>query len=127
MNNKKDIVEELNTQEEKVVKKLFELKNKLLSAESRESNTECDLWVKTDFKNMKLTNGDQRKAYVKKEMSKYIKTSGLYKNEIQLCENVLKLIRSKKRFLLETDHDVGDYVYYMEMIEELCKDLHIKE
>ena len=124
--NRKSVVEELNSQEELVIKKMFELKNRLIMAEYRESNQECDLWVKTDFKNLKLTNGDQRKAYVKQQMSKYIKTSSLYKNEINLCENVLKLIRSKKRFLLETDYEVGKYVYYSEMIEELFKELHIE-
>lgn len=123
---KKNIVEELNSQEELVIKKMFDLKNRLIMAEHRESNQECDLWVKTDFKKMKLTNGDQRKAYVKQQMSTYIKTSSLYKNEINLCENVLKLIRSKKRFLLETDYDVGEYVYYSKMIEELFKELHIE-
>lgn len=122
----KTIVQELNSQEEKVIKKLFELKNRLLDAEKKESDTECRFWVETDFKSMKLTNSEQRKAYVKQEMGKYIKTSGLYKNQINLCENVLKLIRSKKRFLLETDYNVGDYVYYSEMIEELFKDLHIE-
>lgn len=123
---KNKLIQELNIQEEKVITKLFELKNRLLAAENRESNTECDIWVKTDFKNLKLTNSEQRKAYVKQQMATYVKTSGLYKNEINLCENVLKLIRSKKRFLLETEYDVGDYVYYSEMIEELCKDLHIE-
>lgn len=123
---KNKLVQELNIQEEKVITKLFELKNRLLTAENRESNTECDIWVKTDFKNLKLTNSEQRKAYVKQQMATYVKTSGLYKNEINLCENVLRLIRSKKRFLLETEYDVGDYVYYSEMIEELCKNLHIE-
>ena len=124
--DKSSIIQELNRQETSVVKKIFELKNRLIEAESRESDMECSLWVNTDFKSLKLTNGDQRKAYVKKEMSKYIKTSSLYKNEINLCENLLKLIRSKKRFLLETDYEVGKYVYYIEMIEELCKNLHIE-
>ena len=123
---KQKLVKELNNQEENVIKKLFELKNRLVNAEYREDDMECNLWVKTDFKNLKLTNADQRKAYVKQKMSTYIKTSSLYKNEIYLCENLLKLIRSKKRFLLETDYDVGEYVYYSEMIEELCKDLHIE-
>lgn len=123
---KNKLVQELNIQEEKVITKLFELRNRLLNAENRESNTECDVWVKTDFKSLKLTNSEQRKAYVKQQMATYVKTSGLYKNEINLCENVLKLIRSKKRFLLETEYDVGDYVYYSEMIEELCKNLHIE-
>lgn len=124
--DKSAIIQELNRQETSVVKKIFELKNRLIMAEHRESNQECDLWVKTDFKKLKLTNGDQRKAYVKQQMSTYIKTSSLYKNEINLCENLLKLIRSKKRFLLETDYEVGNYVFYTEMIEELCKDLHIE-
>lgn len=124
--NKENIVEELNSQEEKVIKKQFELKKRLIRSESKENDLECKLWVDTDFKSMKLTNGDQRKAYVKKEMSKYIKTSSLYKSQIQLCENVLKLIRSKKEFLLNSDYEVGNYVFYTEMIDELCKDLHIE-
>ena len=123
---RKQLIYNLDSQEEKVITKLFELKNRLLASESRESNTECDLWVKTDFKNMKLTNSEQRKAYVKQQMATYVRTSGLYKNEINLCENVLKLIRSKRRFLLETDYTVEVNNDYVKMIEDLCKDLHIE-
>ena len=122
----KKLLKELNKQEEAVITKMFELKNRLINSEFNESNNECNLWINTDFKKLNLTNSDQRKAYVKKEMAKIIKTSGLYKNQIYLCENVLKLIRSKKRFLLETDYEIDDYVYYSEMIENLFKDLHIE-
>ena len=114
-------LKELIKQEEFVIKRIYELKKKLINAEERESNQECKLWMDTDFKSKKLTNGDQRKAYVKSEMSNYVSTSGLYKNQITLCENVLKLIRFKQRAILEKacPEDENEYDYYNDFLNNL--------
>lgn len=114
-------LKELVKQEEFVIKRIYELKKKLIEAEERESNQECRLWIDTDFKSKKLTNGDQRKAYVKAKMSNYVSTSSLYKNQILLCENVLKLIRFKQRAILEKacPEDENEYDYYDNFLTEL--------
>ena len=115
-------LEELIKQEEKVVRKVFELKNKLIEAEFREKNQECKLWVETPFAQKGLKNAEQRKAFVKAELAKQIRTSDLYKNQINLCENVLKLIRFKSRAIVDGGYDEKeDYDYYDEMIENLIK------
>ena len=116
-------LQELVKQEEKVIKRIYELKQKLIDAENRESNQELKLWTDTDFKSKKLTNGDQRKAYVKSEISGYVKTSGMYKNQITLCENVLRMIRFKQRAILEGAYteDENEYNFYDSFLEELLE------
>ena len=117
-------LKELIKQEEKVIKKIFELKKKLIEAEFREKDAECRLWIETPFKEKGLTNADQRKAFVKAELGKMIRTSDLYKNQITLCENVLKLIRFKSKAIVEYGLEEKDpYDYYDEMIENLVEQI----
>lgn len=115
-------LEELIKQEEKVIKRIFELKNKMIEAEFREKDQECKLWIETPFAQKGLKNAEQRKAFVKAELGKMVKTSDLYKNQLNLCENVLKLIRFKSRAILDGGYEEeGSYDYYDEMVENLIK------
>ena len=92
---------DLVTQEEELIVEKFLLKQKLINAEFKEKEWEIKLWTETDFAKKGLKNAEQRKAYVKGEMAKFIKRSDMYKNELELCENCLKSVRFKKQVLLE--------------------------
>lgn len=116
-------LQELVKQEEKVIKRIYELKQSLIESENSEANQEYNLWINTDFKKKGLTNADQRKAYVKSELSGTVKRSGLFKNQINVCENVLKIIRFKQKAILEGSYkeDEKEYNFYDEFLDELLE------
>lgn len=92
---------DLVTQEEELIIQKYLIKRQLIEAEFQEKDWEIKFWTETDFSKLKLTNAEQRKAYVKGKMAKLIKRSDMYKNELELCENFIKLVRFKKSALLE--------------------------
>lgn len=117
------VLNELVLQEEKLVWRIYGLKERLILAEERESNKELDLWINTDFKAKGLTNSDQRKAFVKKGMANDIRVSALLKNQINICENVLKIIRFKQRAIVEGAYHTDDkeYVFYDQFLDNILK------
>lgn len=119
----KETLETLVAQETDLVKRIYELKQRLIESEQRESNKELDLWINTEFKKKGLTNSDQRKAYVKKGMSNDIKISALLKNQINICENVLRIIRFKERAIVEGAYheDDNEYVFYDKFLDDILK------
>ena len=101
-------VKETLLQEEVLIDLIHQIKNQIADEELKEKEFECNLWVNTDFSALKLSNADQRKAFVKKEMANYINKTAKLKNDLLRAENELKLTRTKNKLILEFGLDVLD-------------------
>lgn len=100
------MIKDLVLEETAINDTMYELRKQIVKKEMEKDNFECDLWMNTDFGKLGLTNADQRKAYVKKELSLLNNQIAELKNELNYAEHHLKAIRMKERICLEMGIDV---------------------
>lgn len=87
---------------------IYQLKEQIIDEEIKRDKYEADLWVNTKFKELGLTNNEQRKAYIKQQMGLYISKVGHLKNDLTLAENELNLCKTKIRLCMELGIDFDD-------------------
>lgn len=85
---------------------IYELKTQIAKVECDKSELECQLWMSTNWSDLGLSNSDQRKAYVKKELKDKTKMIADLKNELLYAENQLKIQKMKYNIILELGPDV---------------------
>lgn len=85
---------------------IYQLRNQILEEEIKQAQYECDLWVNTDFKGLKLTNKEMRDAYIKQQMGQYISNIGHLRNDLKLAESELTLNKTKIKVILELGIDL---------------------
>lgn len=98
-------IKDLFIEEEATIETIHQLKKQIVEKEFQKETYELDLWVNTNFKALNLTNSDQRKAYIKKEMADITNQISTLKNDLLYSENYLRLIKNKQKFMLEFHMD----------------------
>lgn len=98
-------IKDLFIEEEATIEAIHQLKKQIVEKEFQKETYELDLWVNTNFKALNLTNSDQRKAYIKKEMADITNQISTLKNDLLYSENYLRLIKNKQKFMLEFHMD----------------------
>lgn len=102
----KEIVKNLINEQTATIDMIYQLKELIAKEEMTKEELECKLWVETDFAKLKLSNADQRKAYVRKEMSKINNNIANLKNDLLYAENQLKILKTKEKMMLEFGLDI---------------------
>ena len=87
---------------------IYQLRNQLLEEEIKEMEYEANLWLNTDFKGLKLTNNELRKAHVQKQMGLYISKVGSLKNDLKLAESELSLCKTKINVIKDLGIDLDE-------------------
>lgn len=100
------MIQEILNEELAIMDVIYELKNFIADEEMKREEYECNLWVNTKFADLGLSNADQRKAYVKKEMGNVINNISKLKNDLAYAENQLKLLKTKEKLILEFGLDI---------------------
>lgn len=95
------IINEIINEQNATIDMIYQLKGLIAKEEMTKEELECKLWMETNFQALKLSNADQRKAYVKKELSLINNKIAGIKNDLQYAENQLKILKTKEKMILE--------------------------
>lgn len=87
---------------------IHQLKGQIIDEEIKKDEHEAKLWTQTNFKQLGLTNNEQRKAYVKQQMGLFISKIGHLRNDLALAENELHLCKTKVKVCMELGLDLDD-------------------
>ena len=100
------MIKDILTEESATLDMIYQLRNQIADEETKREKYECQLWTETNFSKLGLSNADQRKAYVKSEMSNFINNISKLKTDLNYAEGQLKQIRMKEKLILQYGLDV---------------------